>query len=248
MTKRGTIATFGFESLFVLFKHSFFSNYLYLCRRRVKKNYIYSNKMERDKAPTDSWDEMKRLMVVASAKVFHRYGYKKTTMDDLAKVIKRGKSSIYYYFKNKEELFEAVIEMEIEHLKTLLATKLKPSDSPEEKLTTYIVTRMQVIKKLINFWEVKNIEQSAGIEFLERLRKKYDAQEIDFIVQILEEGIEKDIFRSKNPRLSAIAIATAMKGLESPLFQENYADSEQETQIREIIQILFYGLVKRAAI
>lgn len=199
--------------------------------------------MEQSKAAAESWDETKRLIVASSAKVFHRYGYKKTTMDDLAKVLRKGKSSLYYYFKNKEELFEAVVEMEIEHLKMLLVSRIKPSDLPQEKLTTYIVTRMQVTKNLASYWEVQNNERSVGIEFIDRLRVKYDTQEIEYIMHLLAEGIEHGVFRTKNPKLSAIAIVTAMKGLENPLFEENYAEAEQEEQVKEIISILLYGLV-----
>jgi len=201
--------------------------------------------MEPSKAPTESWDETKRLIVASSAKVFHRYGFKKTTMDDLAKVLRKGKSSIYYYFKNKEELFEAVVEMEIAHLKKLLESKIKQTDPPQDKLATYIVTRMQVIRNMVNYWDVKSNETYSGIEFIARLRRKYDNQEIDYIITLLTEGIEQGSFRIKNPRLSAIAIVTAMKGLESPLFEENFAESEQDEHIKEIINILFFGLIIR---
>ena len=41
--------------------------------------------------------------------IFSKYGFKKTTLDDIANAVRKGKSSLYYYFESKEDLFQAVI-------------------------------------------------------------------------------------------------------------------------------------------
>ena len=48
--------------------------------------------------------------------IFSKYGYKKTTLDDIANAVRKGKSSLYYYFESKEDLFQAVIMKEVEIL------------------------------------------------------------------------------------------------------------------------------------
>ena len=37
--------------------------------------------------------------------IFSKYGYKKTTLDDIANAVRKGKSSLYYYFSSKEDCF-----------------------------------------------------------------------------------------------------------------------------------------------
>jgi AcrR family transcriptional regulator len=46
-------------------------------------------------------DEMRNTIICKAGELFSRYGYKKTTMDDIADALQKGKSSIYYYFQNK---------------------------------------------------------------------------------------------------------------------------------------------------
>ena len=42
--------------------------------------------------------EIRDQIVSTAAQIFSRFGFKKTTMDDIAKGMRKGKSSIYYYF------------------------------------------------------------------------------------------------------------------------------------------------------
>src|ERR1700681_2045142 len=42
--------------------------------------------------------------------LFEKFGLKKTTMEDIAKEIGKGKSSLYYYFPSKYEIFAAVVD------------------------------------------------------------------------------------------------------------------------------------------
>jgi len=59
-------------------------------------------------------DEVRDQVVPATRKVFARYGYKKTALDDIAREARKGKSTIYYYFKSEDEIFNAVIDTEAE--------------------------------------------------------------------------------------------------------------------------------------
>jgi len=54
-------------------------------------------------------EEYRKRIITTAGEIFSRYGFKKTTMDEIANGLKMGKSSIYYYFASKEEIFEAVV-------------------------------------------------------------------------------------------------------------------------------------------
>ena len=69
----------------------------------------------------DSHKGMRENIVSAATEVFSRYGFKKTSMEDIARALRMGKSSIYYYFKGKEEIFQAVVDREA----NLLRVKVK---------------------------------------------------------------------------------------------------------------------------
>ncbi|MGG3467358.1 TetR/AcrR family transcriptional regulator [Neobacillus pocheonensis] len=53
--------------------------------------------------------DRRKMIVEAATKSFSLFGYKATTMDQVAKLANVGKGTIYTFFKNKEELFEEII-------------------------------------------------------------------------------------------------------------------------------------------
>ncbi len=48
-------------------------------------------------------EEFRKKIIKTSGQIFSRYGFRKTTMEEISKALKMGKSSVYYYFKSKEE-------------------------------------------------------------------------------------------------------------------------------------------------
>ena len=51
-----------------------------------------------------------RETIESAKKLFQQFGLHKTTMEDIAKSAGKGKSTLYYYFKSKDEIFDKVIE------------------------------------------------------------------------------------------------------------------------------------------
>ncbi|PZR32764.1 MAG: hypothetical protein DI538_19000 [Azospira oryzae] len=50
-------------------------------------------------------DIAERDIINSAKKLMQQYGLKKTTMDDIAKAAVKSKSTLYYYFKDKEDIF-----------------------------------------------------------------------------------------------------------------------------------------------
>jgi len=48
-------------------------------------------------------DQNRENILKIAREIFSKYGYKKTTLDDIANAVRKGKSSLYYYFKSKED-------------------------------------------------------------------------------------------------------------------------------------------------
>lgn len=62
-------------------------------------------------------DQVRNNIIRAAGTIFSKFGFRKTTMDEIARAAGKGKSSIYYYFSSKEEIFEAVVVKEARTLK-----------------------------------------------------------------------------------------------------------------------------------
>lgn len=189
--------------------------------------------------------EAARIKIVETARhIFSHFGFKKTTMEEIALASRKGKSSIYYYFNSKEEIFKAVVEKEAEELKEELYKKIADIEDPIERLKVYIVVRMRKLNKLVNFYAALKSDYLSHLEFIEQIRKSYDLDEVRIVKGIIQEGIERGKFTVDDPQLSAVAIVTAMKGLEVPLFI-NKEQGNFEDRLNNIINFLFYGIVKR---
>ena len=189
-------------------------------------------------------NKVKQNIIEVAASIFSRFGYKKTTMEDIASAINMGKSSLYYYFKSKEEIFEAVVVHEAELLKKSLYEVLVQNKDPRSRLKNYILVRMKVLKKLSNYYNAVFSPDLSHFDFIEKIREKYDKEELQTVERILVEGARLHTFKIENTRLAATAICTAMKGLEIPLFWKN-KESEMENRLDDILLILFYGIIKR---
>jgi AcrR family transcriptional regulator len=189
-------------------------------------------------------EEFRRKVVVTAGKIFSRYGFKKTTMDEIAKALKMGKSSIYYYFESKEEIFEAVVLWEANILRNELTTAIKAVDSPTEKMMNYVFVRMKSFEKLANYYNAifdKNLDH---FDFIEHIRSKYDREELAILRLILYDGSRKKIFNVENSEYTALAIQTTLKGLEVPLFWKK-KEVNIESRLNAILRVLFYGIVKK---
>ena len=92
-------------------------------------------------------EEFRKKIIISAGQIFSRYGFKKTTMDEIAKALKMGKSSIYYYFESKEEIFEAVVLHEANILRNELTTAIKSVESPIDKDEKLCFCKDEIVRK-----------------------------------------------------------------------------------------------------
>ena len=89
----------------------------------------------------------KRDIIIEEArKLFNSYGYKKVSMDELAKQANVTKKTIYSYFKDKEELFKYFIEEELLDIKNKIE-KQKKKGSFIDNLSNSIIVMLKVRKE-----------------------------------------------------------------------------------------------------
>lgn len=188
-------------------------------------------------------EEYRKKIVITAGQIFSRYGFKKTTMDEIAHALKMGKSSIYYYFDSKEDIFESVVLYEANTLRNELTTAIKSVESPIDKLRNYVNVRMKAFEKLSNYYNAifdKNLDH---FDFIEQVRVKYDREELAILRLILFDGARKKVFNVENSEYTAMAVQTTLKGLEVPLFWQK-REMNIEDRLEAILHVLFYGILR----
>jgi AcrR family transcriptional regulator len=82
--------------------------------------------------------EEKRMKILeAAGECFKRFGYKKTTLDDIGRVVGLNKASLYYYFKNKEEIFINLKTFQYNELTVKLNAVINSQKPCKQKILEY---------------------------------------------------------------------------------------------------------------
>jgi len=200
--------------------------------------------MEYSIEPGTKRDVNRENILKIAQDIFSKYGYKKTTLDDIANAVRKGKSSLYYYFKSKEDLFQAVIMKEVESLAKELDRVVNRNTEPVDKLRDYMMTKINTFRNLANFYHALENDVTA-ISFINEIKLRYEQDEIKLIKRILIEGVRKNEFEIYDFNLAAIGITMAIKGLEMPLSAGSYGNLNLDRSVDVILKIICYGIMKR---
>lgn len=187
-------------------------------------------------------DEREKI-IKAGRELFSKYGFKKTTMNDIAKRSRKAKSTLYYYFKSKEAVLENIVQEEAEDLKSKLEAALNRETAPQLKLKSYIMTRMEAMRELSNLYMAFKDEYFEMYDFINKVRRDYDDYEIGVFRNILANGIRSDIFEIEDIDLTSYVMAITTKGIEYQFATES--KWEIEKSVDTLIKILFDGIIKR---
>ncbi|MCK4828579.1 TetR/AcrR family transcriptional regulator [bacterium] len=186
----------------------------------------------------------KTIITKVARQIFSRYGFLKTTVDDIAKAARIGKASIYHYFRSKEDLFENVVEQEYQLLIEKTKEAINRETTPKKKINAYIINRMKYLNELSNVYSALKDEYLEHYAFTEKIRERHFNKEMEILQTILEGGVEQGIFEIKDINLTTFAILSALKGLEYP-WSINTSMPEIEENLEKLLELLFNGIVKR---
>ena len=190
-------------------------------------------------------EEVRSHIVGVARRIFTRNGFRKTTIEEIAIASKKGKSSIYYYFNSKEEIFQEVVEFEAGVLKERLNRVIRKIDTPTDRLKAYIMFRLHYVSSLANFYAALNEESLSHLGFILEIRRNFEIEEQQLVSKILEEGMEEGSFHLTSSKIGAIAISTMMKGLELPLLLSEAHKTDRVELMEDLTRVLFYGILKR---
>lgn len=189
-------------------------------------------------------DELRYKIILKASEVFTQKGFEKTSMNKIASLVKMGKSSLYYYFKSKTDIFKAVVEYEADDLNKKITQSIENENNPIDKIRAYVLTRLHYFIEYKNLYKALKSENLENLDFIKVFRQNYYQNEISVFQNILEKGVAEKLFALYDSELAATAIITAIKGMESPLFINNL-DRNVETTVRDAVAIILYGIVRR---
>ncbi|MBP2241092.1 AcrR family transcriptional regulator [Cytobacillus eiseniae] len=185
--------------------------------------------------------DRKQLIVDAATKSFSLFGFKATTMDQVAKIANVGKGTIYTFFKNKEELFDEIISSLIIEMKREADEAMDSSLSFHDKVHhgLYRILEFRIKHQLTIklFQEEKEMGTPAVMEVMVKLE--------DAILGYLKEkiiiAIEKGEIQECNPEVTAFILLKLYIALIFDWEKKNEPLAKEEIA-RLLEQYIFKGL------
>ena len=186
----------------------------------------------------------KTLLVDVARQLFAKQGLENTTMNDIALASGKGRRTLYTYFKNKDEIYFAVIETEMEYLSAKIAEVADKRMDLEEKLVEVIYVHLSSIKEAVLRNGNLRAEFFRNIWMVEKVRKHFDQREIDLFASILKEGVASGEFSVENIALVADVMHYFVKGLEVPYIYGRLGEGLNKTESRRIVKTLIHRSLK----
>lgn len=185
-------------------------------------------------------------LVDVARQLFAKKGVDDTTMNDIAVASKKGRRTLYTYFKSKEDIYMAVVESELEMLSDAMEQVAKKDITPDEKVLKLIETHLDSIKMVV----YRNGTLRAGffrnIWRVEAVRKNFDAKEIKLFKQVLADGKDKGLFDIDNVDIIADIVHYCIKGIEVPYIRGQIAEElDDETGWAYVAKIVFGALGRK---
>ncbi|MGD9898541.1 MAG: TetR/AcrR family transcriptional regulator [Calditrichaceae bacterium] len=199
-------------------------------------------------------DELKKEQILdAAMSCLARYGAVKATMDDIAAVIGMKKASLYYYYKNKEAIFSDAIEREAIRLLSEIKSKFKDSQTATEKMYAFSKAIVLFLKDRAELMDLNVQAMLDNHILIQNLHKKLKEKNVDFMADLIKEGMDIGEFSEGDPKRAADAIRTMMEARRLELFlslqspRPSSADFKQlEKDTEYLLDLILNGLKIRS--
>lgn len=147
-------------------------------------------------------EESRASILKAAVAEFAEHGIAGARTDRIARDAHVNKALLYYYFKDKDALYEAVLDHVFGGLRDRVMPVLERAGSPREKMLNYVGTYFDYIAANPQFPRVVQAEwmrSGAKSAAMQRVAKEYFRPIFKKAAEILKAGIERGEFRAVNP-------------------------------------------------
>lgn len=191
---------------------------------------------------TEKDQQQKKQILEAAKMAFQQHGYTKTAMDDIARQAGKSRTTLYKYYKNKDQIFEDYLLLEIQDIVETAAQSIPAMGTLELKLISYnfkkieaIRARLEPYRKLIS----GDIEHTRHHAFF---KEQFSKAEKVIMKRVFQEGIDrKEISHIQESELDFLisVITLALRGIEQEAFL-----SEEDVHLNERLEWLVGIMVR----
>ena len=197
-------------------------------------------------------EDVKNKIGKAAMQCFAKFGLDKTTLGDIAKVVGLNKATLYYYYKNKEDIFLEIAVSEGEEYLAKLQQQTVRKKGIENQIWFYMLSRFNYYKNVLN---MNRVSSETLNKILPKFFELYDSmmkQEKKFLSQLIENAIKnEELVKANSTKIAStlINLSDALKHSEeqkSILRGEDKIDYTQSIiDMKFLVTLIFSGLKKK---
>lgn len=197
--------------------------------------------MEKKNKRQLSQEKTRKNILKVSTELFMKKGYKNTSTREIAQQVEITQPNLYHHFKNKQELYFAVIQQLTDQVRTELAIVIEKPDSIEQKLEEMI--RILLDKHPLNlFMMIHDIIQETGDEYHKRFYQIFQITYLDNIEKLLATSPDAHLRPNVNEKDAARFILYNVSALLS--IEKVYHRKSPVDHISQYVQLILYGLIQ----
>ncbi len=142
------------------------------------------------------------LILRAGSECFARYGYDKTTLEDIGRRAGFNKASLYYYFKNKDEIFAVVVLADAQAFIADLKTKTQAFPDVRRQVRFYLTERIRRSAEVSHLNLLPPDAWQSMETQLETSHAEIKTLELAFLTDLLKRGVGANVFSFSEPSSS----------------------------------------------
>ncbi len=188
-------------------------------------------------------------LIEVARQLFANKGVENTTMNEIAEASDKGRRTIYTYFRNKREIYRAVVDSECMQMLSRLRDLSCRASSPENKLISFIFVRFDAVKEIVMRNGSLRASFFRDVRAVDRVRRITAEEESKILASILQEGVDKGVFKIKHVDETAKVMILSLQGLDVPYIRNNFEElGIERLRLREYIRnFILYGISAKNA-
>jgi len=189
-------------------------------------------------------NDIRKQIINTAGQFFSKYGFNKTTMDEIAKYIHKAKGVLYYYFKSKEELFNEVLKQELSNAKIELSKIVNSEMDFLSIMKQYFLMRLKLLSKASNYHETLKADFFEKYYFVKDVRDDFFEFERVQLTYILNKG-KNEGYDIKDINSTVSILLMIENGIEIPLYLQNKYE-EYESTINDLVSMIANSMKHKA--
>ena len=175
--------------------------------------------------------------------LFMRYGYHKTTIEDIGRACGLGKAALYHYFLGKEEIFAEAVRAEGDRILEKIRAAVDACDDPRAQLVAMVKTSFMEATGIVE--ELQGDRDAAALvtslPLAARAHQEFLARQVELLRGILDTGVRRGVFKKVESPAAPLLIIAGLRSVEFLLFESPNPPSLEEA-IDSLLTLFLEGI------